>query len=257
MADDNPNPADGAPEQGGAPETQAKPWYEARGFKSEAEAFQSFESSQKELTETKQRLAEMDRTLKAVVTRLPETAAAETKPTDAAGYKRYYEGLDVEGAYASGDPYKNLEVTLAAVARFQQEHGMAMIERQENLREIRRAFYEENKDISPYQDLVAMESQKVGVEFPQMTLGDAMKEVAKRVRAKVVAIKSGKDTALAPGATGDVSQPKATLPHVGAGGSGDAAPAGGAPKVETPAVDDVTSEINRRIAERGRKTALR
>lgn len=260
MAGENPNepvPAEGAGEQGGAPETQVKPWWEARGFKSEGEALTSLDATRTELTETQQRLAEMDRTLKAVVTRLPETPAPETTPKPEAGYKRYYEGLDVEGAYASGDPHKNLEVFLAAVDRLQQERTVTLIERQENLREIRRAFFEENKDIAPYQDLVKMISQEVGTQFPQMTLGDAMKEVAKRVRSKVAAIKSGKEDAPAPGATGDAPQPKATLPHVGAGGSGDAPPAAGAPKVETPATDDVASEITRRINERGRKTALR
>lgn len=256
MADDNPNPSEST-EQGGAPEAQAKPWYEARGFKSEAEALASFDNGRTELTSTQQRLAEMDRTLKAVVTRLPETPAPDAAPKPEAGYKRFYEGLPVEEAYASGDPHKNLEVYLAAVDRLQRERTVQIIDQQNSLREIRQKFFDDNKDLTPYQDLIKLVSGEVGTEFPQMTLGEAMKEVAKRVRAKVVAIKSGKDEPLAPGATGDVTQPKAALPHTGAGGSGDAPPAGGAPEKEKPPSDDVAAEINRRTALRAGKTALR
>lgn len=254
MAGENPNneAPQSAEERGGAPETQVKPWWEVRGFKSESDGLASLDASRTELTAAQQRVAELDRTLKAVVTKDPVTPPEKKVE---AGYKRFYEGLGVEEAYNSGDPVKMLEVHMAAMDRLQAERTVELIERHDNLREIRRSFYDENKDIAPYQDLVKTVSAEVGMEFPQMTLGDAMKEVAKRVRARVVAIKSGKEVPVAPGATEEVT--KTALPHTGAGGQGNEASVAATPRKEEPVVNDVESEVTRRAAERAKRSVLR
>lgn len=250
---DEPTPAE--PGQGGAPaETQDKPktWWEARGFKSEEEALAAWESNQKELTEKNQRLASAERTIQAIVSAPPKAPQAPAEPS-APGYRRYFEGNALEEAYASGDASRFAETLMAGVERAIRNGAVEVYSHQEELRAIRDGFYAENKDLKPYPELVKLYSQEVGSENPNMTVKDAMGEVAKRVRARVAAIKRGEDTPA--GETPGAPKPKDALPHSGPGGDG--APAGAPPAKPAEVVEDVAAEVKRRMDLRGKKTILR
>lgn len=239
--------------QGAAPaEAQAKPWWEARGFKTEAEALAAMDESRSSLTKLQEEHAATRRTLEVVMSRPAETAAPKAPETP--GYRKYFEGLDVEGAFNSGDVPKFVETLMSAVDRQIAERNQTFYRQQEELREIRKAFYDDNKDLAKHEDLVKYFTQQVVAENPNLVLSDAMKEIAKRTRAKVVAIKAGDSVVLPPGAP---SQPKTPLPHTGAGSAGEAPPATPTPEPKAPAHDDVTAEINRRVKLREQRSVLR
>lgn len=256
MADEQPKPGD--PGQGEAPaETQDKPktWWEARGFKSEEEALAAWEDSQKRATEQAQRLAAAERTIQAIVTAQPRTEGAPSSAPKEPGYRRYFQGNALEEAYASGDASRFAETLMSGIERAIQEGAVRVISHQEELRAIRDAFYEENKDLKPYPELVKLFSSEVGAENPNMTVKDAMAEVAKRVRAKVAAIKRGDAPPAGEGA-GAPPKPKEALPHSGPGGDGAPAGAPPAPKKED-ALSEAEAEVKRRLALKEKKTILR
>lgn len=255
MPDDNPNPNPAATpgaEQGAAPAgtPQVKPWWEAKGFNSEAEALSAWDERDRTLTDAQTRAAAAERALQ-VVTSVPAPEGGNATPATP-GYRRYFAGQNLSEAYA--DPERYAEVLLEGAAKMFEEQQTKFAARQEAARKQREAFFKTNKDLEKFPDLVMRHTQQVMNENPQITYAEGAKEVARRARAEIAAIKSDGTPEANPGGQ---PKPKDALPHVGAGGAAGGAPPNPAPKTEPAPQDDVASEIDRRIALRAGKTSLR
>jgi hypothetical protein len=259
MADDKPKgegeggqkpPASSA--QGGAPAPQEKPWWEARGFKSEAEAVESMDNSQRTLTKISEENRTLERSLNVMMATRDAGAGAGNGNNNAPGYRRYYEGLDVDEAF-SNSPQKLTEVYLTATDRLVKDRVHQILAQDQEVRETREAFYKSNPELSDHKDLVKFYASELGRENPSMTVSEAMVEVAKRVRKRVSDIKGGNAQGN-PGGGG--KPPKEPLPHTGAGGEG-----GGEGRKEDPPKTEgesnpVLDAIKDRLDAREKKTGL-
>lgn len=260
MAGENPNPTPGgetppAAGAGAAPEpsAQAKPWYELKGFKSEQEALAAWDESQRTLSDAQTRAAAAERALEVVTAAPAKADGGNPSPADP-GYRRYFQGKNLQESYA--DPEKYGEDLLSATDRLVEDRVTAILARQEAARKQREAFFKDHKDLEPFPELVARHTQSVMTENPRISYADGVKEVARRARAEIAVIKAGGASG-APTPSGEPQKPKEALPHVGGGGPETGSPA--APKTpETKTEKDpVQSEVERRIAEREKKSILR
>jgi hypothetical protein len=253
MAENNGQPDAGTkPAEGdagaGTGTPSQKPWWEARGFKSETEAIESYDESRKSMTELQERSSNMEKMVRGLMASQP-SAPNVGKPDGEAGYKRYFEGVNLAEAY--NDPERYAATILSVADRLSRSVAIQIAEEREALVETRKAFYESNPDLKPFREIVAMVSTDIARENPNMRLADAMTEVATRSRKKIAEIRTGNGAPTLP-----TNQTGKELPHVGSGGT--ASDGGPKPASEPkPEMDDIQAAIQDRVKAQQMRAGIR